>query len=87
LFNVYLYSHSQFISAAKGDLISGLKMAEYFDKVNPLLIHRSAALDIDPFDSRSGSDAGHFKRWSEDCQPQPRNLLKHNIGASLRAVI
>src|SRR5262245_17408126 len=25
-------------------------MAEYFDQVNPLVIHRSAALDIDPFD-------------------------------------
>jgi hypothetical protein len=78
LFNVYFYSHSQFISAANGDLISGLKMAEYFDQVNPLMIHRSAALDIDPFD-RAAANAdderppgGHGDRRSNS----PRKIAR-----------
>jgi hypothetical protein len=48
-FDVYLHSHAQFISATNGDLISRLKMAEYWRQVNPLIIHRSAALDIATF--------------------------------------
>jgi hypothetical protein len=38
-------------------------MAEYFDQVNPLIIHRSAALDIDPFD-RSVADANDERSFS-----------------------
>src|SRR5262249_36052314 len=36
LFKVYLCSRSQLISSTNGDLISGFKIAEYFDQVTPL---------------------------------------------------
>jgi len=35
LFNVYLCARSQLISSTNGDLISGFKIAEYFNQVNP----------------------------------------------------
>src|SRR5262249_19174744 len=43
LFKVYLCSRSQLISSTNGDLISGFKIAEYFDQVNPLMAVSSQA--------------------------------------------
>jgi len=80
LFNIYLCSRSQIISSANGDLISGFKIAEYFDQVNPLMIRRSAALDINPFD-RAVADANDecalggsdYRRWRRE-ERWPRSL-------------
>jgi hypothetical protein len=56
LFDIYICARSQLTSSAKGDGIFGLKIAEYWRQVNPLMIRRSAAFDVNPFD-RAVADA------------------------------
>src|SRR5262245_35612485 len=85
LFNVYLCSHSQLIGSTNCDLISGVKIAEYFDQVNPLMVHRSAALDVDPFDRAvaDANDEGALggcddrRRWREKRRPRPMRGPDH----------
>jgi hypothetical protein len=50
LFDIYICARSQLNNSTNGDLISGLKIAEYWRQVNPLMILRSAAFDVNPFD-------------------------------------
>ncbi|HEY7181812.1 MAG TPA: hypothetical protein VIC84_10360 [Blastocatellia bacterium] len=79
MFNIYLYDRSQLIGFVNGDLISGLKMAEYSHEVNPPLVHRSAALDIDEFDravsnsnnERPLSGHGYGSRRDEERRARP----------------
>src|SRR6266498_772593 len=65
-------------------------MAEYFHQVNPLMIHRSAALDVDPFD-RAVANAndehplgrhGYRRRRDEEGRPLsprgPDHFGKHS---------
>jgi hypothetical protein len=67
-------------------------MAEYFDQVNPLIIHRSAAIDVDPLD-RAVADAnderafgrhGYRRRRDEERRPRPPrgpdHFGKHSLG-------
>jgi len=94
LFDIYICARSQLISSAKGDVISGLKIAEYWRQVNPLMIHRSAAFDVSPFD-RAVADAnderafgrhGYHRRRDEERRPRsPRGPDRSKVGKAPRA--
>jgi len=101
LFDIYICARSQLTSSAKGEVISGLKIAEYWRQVNPLMIHRSAPFDVSPFD-RPVADANdvrafgrHGRRTRKQAVasgPEPRSSRAAlyqcpDIGASLRAML
>jgi hypothetical protein len=65
LFDIYIYARSQLNNSTNGDLISGLKIAEYWRQVNPLMILRSAAFDVNPFD-RAVTDANDERAFCRD---------------------
>jgi hypothetical protein len=75
---MYICARPQLTSSAKGEVISGLKIAEYWPQVNPLMIHRSATFDVSPFD-RPVADARRRMRAALYQCP--------HIGASLRAML
>jgi len=93
LFDIYICARSQLTSSAKGDGIFGLKIAEYWRQVNPLMIRRSAAFDVNPFD-RAVADAnderafgrhGYRRRRDEERRPRsPRGPDHSRIGAAPR---
>jgi hypothetical protein len=78
LFDIYICARSQLNNSTNGDLISGLKIAEYWRQVNPLMILRSAAFDVNPFDravtdvndERAFCRHGYRRRQDEERRPQ-----------------
>ncbi|MBO0724093.1 MAG: hypothetical protein J2P52_00710 [Blastocatellia bacterium] len=79
MFNIYLYVRSRLIGFANGDLISGLKMAEYFREVNPPPVHRSAVGEGDVWACDLSGLSHAAKDKSAGAKPKPSLITWRKI--------